>query len=83
MQPSSGQGALYGIRDEDEVRYGIQVADIAAESGVHHLVYSSTDAIGDRPTGMGHFSSRARQPCSAAAAAASSKQRCATAAVLG
>ena len=60
MQPSSGQGALYGIRDEDEVRYGIQVADIAAESGVHHLVYSSTDAIGDRPTGMGHFDSKVR-----------------------
>jgi len=60
VQPSSGQGALYGVRDEDEVHYGIQIADIAVESGVQHLVYSSTDAIGDTPTGMGHFDSKAR-----------------------
>lgn len=60
VQPSSGQGAMYGVSDEDEVRYGIQIADIAVESGVHHLVYSSTDAIGDTPTGMGHFDSKAR-----------------------
>lgn len=60
VQPSSGQGAMYGVRDEDEVHYGIQIADIAVESGVHHLVYSSTDAIGDAPTGMGHFDSKAR-----------------------
>lgn len=60
VQPSSGQGAMYGVSDEDEVRYGIQVADIALESGVQHLVYSSTDAIGDEPTGMGHFDSKAR-----------------------
>ena len=60
VQPSSGQGAMYGVSDEDEVRYGIQIADIAVESGVQHLVYSSTDAIGDEPTGMGHFDSKAR-----------------------
>lgn len=60
VQPSSGQGAMYGVSDEDEVRYGIQVADIALESGVQHLVYSSTDAITDTPTGMGHFDSKAR-----------------------
>lgn len=60
VQPSSGQGAMYGVSDEDEVRYGIQVADIAVESGVRHLVYSSTDAIGDELTGMGHFDSKAR-----------------------
>jgi uncharacterized protein YbjT (DUF2867 family) len=60
VQPSSGQGALYGVSDEDEVHYGIQIADIAVESGVHHLVYSSTDAIGDTPTGMRHFDSKAR-----------------------
>lgn len=60
VQPSSGQGAMYGVSDEDEVRYGIQIADIAVESDVHHLVYSSTDAIGDTPTGMGHFDSKAR-----------------------
>lgn len=60
VQPSSGQGALYGVSDEDEVRYGMQIADIALESGVQHLVYSSTDAITDTPTGMGHFDSKAR-----------------------
>ena len=60
VQPSSGQGAMYGVSDEDEVRYGIQVADIAVKSGVQHLVYSATDAIGDEPTGMGHFDSKAR-----------------------
>lgn len=60
VQPSSGQGAMYGVSDEDEVRYGIRVADIAVESGVQHFVYSSTDAVGDKPTGMGHFDSKAR-----------------------
>lgn len=60
VQPSSGQGAMYGVSDDDEVRYGIQIADIAVESGVHHLVYSSADAIRDTPTGMGHFDSKAR-----------------------
>ncbi|MFC7555247.1 NmrA family NAD(P)-binding protein [Pseudoroseomonas wenyumeiae] len=38
VQPSSGQGALYGVSDEDEVRYGTTIADIASESSVHHLV---------------------------------------------
>lgn len=60
VQPSSGQGAMYGVSDEDEVRYGLQIADLAVESGVRHLLYSSTDAIGDEPTGMGHFDSKAR-----------------------
>jgi uncharacterized protein YbjT (DUF2867 family) len=60
VQPSSGQGALYGVSDEDEVRYGTTIADIAVESGVRHLVYSSSNAVGDEPTGMGHFDSKAR-----------------------
>jgi uncharacterized protein YbjT (DUF2867 family) len=60
VQPSSGQGALYGVSDEDEVRYGITIADIAVESDAGHLVYSSTNAVGDEPTGMGHFDSKAR-----------------------
>ena len=60
VQPSSGQGALYGVSDEDEVRYGITIADIAVESGAGHLVYSSTNAVGGGPTGMGHFDSKAR-----------------------
>lgn len=60
VQPSSGQGALYGVSDDDEVHYGTQIANIALESGVRHLIYSSTDAISDVPTGMGHFDSKAR-----------------------
>ncbi|WP_159996336.1 NmrA/HSCARG family protein [Roseomonas sp. 18066] len=60
VQPSSGQGALYGMRDEDEVRHGIDIAEIAVESGVRHLVYSSSNAVGEEPTGMGHFDSKAR-----------------------
>ena len=57
VQPSSPTGEL---SDEDEVRYGVAVADIAAQAGVEHLVYSSVGAVGDEPTGMGHFDSKAR-----------------------
>ena len=56
VQPSSPGGV---ISDADEVRYGVAVADLAAESGVGHLVYSSTAAIGDQPSGVGHFDSKA------------------------
>jgi uncharacterized protein YbjT (DUF2867 family) len=57
VQPSSPGGEL---SDEDEVRYGIGIADLANESGVEHLVYSSGAAVGDTPTGLGHFDSKAR-----------------------
>lgn len=57
VQPSSPTGTL---SDEDEVRYGILVADLAVQSGVGQLVYSSVGAVGDVPTGMGHFDSKAR-----------------------
>lgn len=57
VQPSSPTGI---IGDDDEVRYGMAVADAAQESGVAHLVYSSGGAVGERPTGMGHFESKAR-----------------------
>ncbi|KAK0332403.1 hypothetical protein LTR94_025033 [Friedmanniomyces endolithicus] len=56
VQPSSPGGV---ISDADEVRYGVTVADLAAEAGVQHLVYSSTAAIGDEPSGVGHFDSKA------------------------
>ena len=59
VQPSSGQGALYNVTDEQEVRYGMVIADLAAAAGVRHLVYSSTNAAGDEPSGMGHFDSKA------------------------
>jgi uncharacterized protein YbjT (DUF2867 family) len=60
VQPSSGQGPVLGLSDEEEERYGIAIADLAVESGARHLVYTSTSAVGDEPTGMGHFDSKAR-----------------------
>nr|WP_284700952.1 NmrA/HSCARG family protein [Robbsia betulipollinis] len=58
VQPSSGQGAAYGVSDEDEVRYGAAVADLAMEAGVRHFVYTSVNAAGPEKTGMGHFDSK-------------------------
>ncbi len=58
VQPSSGQGAVYGVTDEDEVRYGKAVADVAVANGVYHLVYSSANAAGPTKTGMGHFDTK-------------------------
>jgi uncharacterized protein YbjT (DUF2867 family) len=58
VQPSSGQGALYGVSDEEEVRYGTTIADLAAEAGVQHFVYTSVNAAGPEKTGMGHFDSK-------------------------
>jgi uncharacterized protein YbjT (DUF2867 family) len=60
VQPSSGQGEAYGVTDEDEVRYGTSVIDIAAACGVQHLVYSSANAVRRDATGVGHFDSKAR-----------------------
>lgn len=60
VQPSSGQGAALGLSDADEERFGKLIADLAVDSGVQHLVYTSTNAIGDEPTGMGHFDSKGR-----------------------
>ncbi|MBO9707311.1 MAG: NmrA/HSCARG family protein [Caulobacter sp.] len=60
VQPSSGQGPVLGLSDEEEERFGVAIADLAVESGVGHLVYTSVGAVGDQPTGMGHFDSKAR-----------------------
>jgi uncharacterized protein YbjT (DUF2867 family) len=57
MQPSSPGGT---VSDEDEVRFGIAIADVAAEVGVGHLVYSSGGAVRETPSGLGHFDSKAR-----------------------
>jgi uncharacterized protein YbjT (DUF2867 family) len=57
VQPSSPGGE---VTDEDEVRYGISIADLANDTGVEHLVYSSGGAVGDKPTGLGHFDSKAQ-----------------------
>lgn len=45
VQPSSPGGT---VTDEQEVRYGITIADLAVECGVKHLVYSSGSATGRR-----------------------------------
>lgn len=58
VQPSSGQGPAYGVTDEQEIRYGKTIADIAAELNVQHLVYTSVSAAGQGPTGLGHFDSK-------------------------
>lgn len=58
VQPSSGQGAAYGVSDAQEVRYGTAVADAAVAAGVRHLVYSSANAAGPTPTGVGHFDTK-------------------------
>jgi uncharacterized protein YbjT (DUF2867 family) len=58
VQPSSGQGAAYGVSDEQEIRYGKTIADIAIDRGVQHLVYTSINAAGPEKTGMGHFDSK-------------------------
>lgn len=57
VQPSSPGGT---VSDEDEVRFGIAIADVAAEVGVGHLVYSSGGAVRETPSGLGHFDSKAR-----------------------
>ncbi|GAB1582911.1 NmrA/HSCARG family protein [Phyllobacterium phragmitis] len=58
VQPSSGQGAAYGVTDEEEVRYGKTVADMAMKHGVEHFVYTSAGAAGKGKTGLGHFDSK-------------------------
>ena len=58
VQPSSGQGAAYGVSDEDEVRYGKVIADLALASGDRHFVYSSANAAGPEKTGVGHFDTK-------------------------
>lgn len=58
VQPSSGQPE-HGVTDEDEIRFGIAVADAAAEADVKHLVYSSVAGAGPHP-GIGHYASKWR-----------------------
>lgn len=59
VQPSSGQGPVYGVTDEEEIRWGSTIADLAVANGVEHLVYTSVNAVGPTKTGMGHFDSKA------------------------
>lgn len=57
VQQSSPSG---DVTDEEEVRFGKSIADLAVEADVAHLVYSSGAAVSDTPTGMGHFDSKMR-----------------------
>ncbi|MCV9999404.1 NmrA/HSCARG family protein [Pararhizobium sp. YC-54] len=45
---------------EDEVRHGISIADIAAETGIKHFVYSSGASVGDELTGVPRFDAKPR-----------------------
>ena len=56
VQPSSPGGT---VTDEQEVGYGITIADLAVECGVKHLVYSSGSATGETPTGVAHYDTKA------------------------
>ena len=49
VQPTSSSGT---VTDEEEVRFGIAIADLAAESGIAHLVYSSGASVGENSTGV-------------------------------
>ena len=57
VQQSSPSGE---VSDEEEERAGIAIADLAVESGIVHLVYSSGAAVRDKPTGMSHFDTKMR-----------------------
>jgi len=52
VQPNSGQNPSSGLADEDEIRFGRTIADIALEVGVKHLVYSSAIVVSKGPTGV-------------------------------
>jgi uncharacterized protein YbjT (DUF2867 family) len=43
---------------EDEIRYGISIADLAAEIGVDHLVYSSGASVGDELTAVARLDAK-------------------------
>lgn len=45
---------------EDEVRHGISIADVAAESGIDHFVYASGASVGNELTGVPRFDAKPR-----------------------
>jgi len=48
------------LSETEEVQIGCAIADLAAESGVAHLVYSSGASSGDTPTGIARFDAKPR-----------------------
>lgn len=57
MQPNSGSAGS-GITDEEEVRFGKAVADIALRTGVQHLVYASAGIISRGKTGLANLDTK-------------------------
>ncbi|MCG8272700.1 NmrA/HSCARG family protein [Aquamicrobium sp. NLF2-7] len=45
---------------EEEVQYGVAIADIAAETGIEHFIYSSGASSGDVLTGVPRFDAKPR-----------------------
>ena len=45
---------------DEEVRHGVAIADIAAETGIEHFVYSSGASAGDALTGVPRFDAKPR-----------------------
>ncbi|MFJ4832027.1 NmrA family NAD(P)-binding protein [Streptomyces sp. NPDC088747] len=58
VQPNSGQAGT-DVTNEDEVRFGATVAEIAERCGVAHLVYSSAITAGST-TGVDHLDTKSR-----------------------
>ncbi|MBO0140466.1 NmrA/HSCARG family protein [Agrobacterium sp. Ap1] len=64
----AGMNSVHGVfsvlpanlSEAEEVRIGCGIADLAAESGVAHLVYSSGASSGDTPTGIARFDAKPR-----------------------
>lgn len=57
VQPNSGSAGS-GITDAEEVRIGKSVADVAVESGVRHLVYTSAGIISRGMTGLANLDTK-------------------------
>ncbi|MBW9089196.1 NmrA/HSCARG family protein [Rhizobium wenxiniae] len=48
------------LEEQEEVKTGCMIADLAAETGISHLVYSSGASSGDKPTGVARFDAKPR-----------------------
>ncbi|MEB2846995.1 NAD(P)H-binding protein [Rhizobiales bacterium RZME27] len=48
------------LSTEDEVRHGMSMADMAADAGIEHFVYSSGASAGDKLTGVPRFDAKPR-----------------------
>lgn len=46
------------LEEAEEVRIGCLIADMALESRIAHLVYSSGASVGDKPTGIARFDAK-------------------------